>query len=250
MELVRGAGKAREVHTDDQARPGGGEAEEFMSVAAHDLRNPIAVVRASAQMAQRQMGRGDTDAARVRLAAIVEQTDRLTELIEMFLDAARISAGRLPLQIEPSVDLRNVVDVAVSRAQLETPEFDGRSITTLIPERCIGAWDRVRLVRAMRALVSNALLYGDMSEPVHVEAECAGSRVRVRISGGGRGPDADEQQHLFERFYRGKSSADAGQAGSGLGLFVARGIARRHGGEVRRLVGDTFELELPLSRPR
>jgi signal transduction histidine kinase len=53
--------------------------------------------------------------------------------------------------------------------------------------------------------------------------------------------------HLFERFYRGRSAAEAGQAGSGLGLFTARGIARMHGGEVRRLEGDTFELELPLT---
>src|SRR5690348_18351518 len=81
-----------------ECEPGAAETEEFMSVAAHDIRNPIAVVRASAQMAQRQVNRGDVDGAQVRLKSIVEQTDRLTEMLESFLDAARIGAGNLPLK--------------------------------------------------------------------------------------------------------------------------------------------------------
>ncbi|TMF06419.1 MAG: hypothetical protein E6I52_00460, partial [Chloroflexi bacterium] len=76
-----------------QPELGAAETEEFMSVAAHDLRNPIAVVRASAQMAQRQINRGDTPAAQTRLKSIVDQTDRLTEMLETFLDAARLGAG-------------------------------------------------------------------------------------------------------------------------------------------------------------
>ena len=80
---------------DVQQEPGAAETEEFMSVAAHDVRNPIAVVRASAQMAQRQIARGDTVGAQGRLAAIVEQTDRLTDMLETFLDAARIGSGHL-----------------------------------------------------------------------------------------------------------------------------------------------------------
>src|SRR5262245_32824826 len=216
-----------------------------MAIAAHDLRNPIAVVRASAQMAQRQMARGDSEAARGRLAAIVEQTDRLTEMIETFLDAARLGAGRVPVQRE-RVDLRNVVAEAVQHARLLAPGQGSREVTTDIPIRCIGSWDRLRIVRALRALLSNAMLYGDPAAPVTVVAQRRGDRVVLLVSGGGRGPDAEETQHLFERFYRGSSAAEAGQAGSGLGLYVARGIARLHQGDVRQVVGDTFELELPL----
>ena len=71
-------------------------------------------------------------------------------------------------------------------------------------------------------------------------------RVRLTVSGGGRGPYDEEVAHLFERFYRGRSAAEAGQAGSGLGLFTARGLARLHGGDVRQVDGDRFEIELPL----
>ena len=71
--------------------------------------------------------------------------------------------------------------------------------------------------------------------------------MRLVVSGGGPGPDAEEAKHLFELFYRGRSAAESGHSGSGLGLFTARGIARLHGGDVRRLDGDRFEIELPLA---
>ncbi len=231
----------------EQQQPGAAEIEEFMSVAAHDLRNPIAVVRASAQMAQRQINRGDPAGSQGRLAAIVEQTDRVSDVLETFLDAARIGAGRLPLRLE-RVDLREIIDEAAARARsLKLGGTHGdRCLECVIPEGCVGAWDRPRITRAVRALLANALLYGDPAATVKVEARRVGNRVRMTISGGGPGPGAQELPHLFERFYRGPSAAEAGQAGSGLGLFTARGIARSHGGEVRLLEGDRFEIELPL----
>ena len=216
-----------------------------MAVAAHDLRNPIAVVKASAQMAQRQIRRGEFDAAHNRLAAIVEQSDRLTEILESFVDAARINAGALKLRLEP-IDLREVVTQAEERARVVVGDHVQRPVHIAIDTGVIGTWDRARVTRAVRALLANALLYGDASTPVQVSAVSVGDRVRLRVCGFGRGPDADEQQHLFEQFYRGRSAAEAGQSGSGLGLFTARGIAREHGGDVRRIEADVFEIELPL----
>ena len=228
-----------------QQGPSAAETEEFMSVAAHDLCNPIAVVRASAQMAQRQVNRGDSAGALLRLKGIIDQTDRLTEMLETFLDAARIGTGRVHMRLE-RMDLREVVALAAERARFLVGELPERSIEMDIPEGCIGAWDRPRIVRAVRALLSNALLYGSPTEPVRVEAQRVSDRVRLTVSGGGRGPYDEEVAHLFERFYRGRSAAEAGQAGSGLGLFTARGLARLHGGDVRQVDGDRFEIELPL----
>lgn len=220
-----------------------------MSVAAHDLRNPIAVVRASAQMAQRQVGRGDHDAANLRLQAIVEQTDRLTEMLETFLDAARITSGKFPLRLE-KVALREALDDAVERARMLAGDRSDRPVDAEIPEDCIGSWDRPRTVRALRSLITNALQYGDPAQPVRAVAIIDGERVMLAVSGGGPGPTDEELPHLFQRFYRGPSAAELGQAGSGLGLYTARGIARGHGGDVRRLSGDTFEIELPLGGAR
>jgi signal transduction histidine kinase len=217
-----------------------------MSVAAHDLRNPIAVVRASAQMAQRQLSRGDPEAAQVRLRGIVQQTDRLSEMLETFLDAARIGTGHLPLRPE-RMQLREVAELAAERARLLLGEPSTRPIEYHVPEDCIGTWDRPRVQRAVQALVTNALLYGEASEPVTIAAHRDGEYMCISVSGGGPGPTDEEVEHLFERFYRGPSAAQAGQSGSGLGLFTARGIARLHGGDVRRVGGDTFEILLPLA---
>src|SRR5712692_7886286 len=116
-----------------------------MSVAAHDLRNPIAVVRASAQMAQRQINRGDSEGAQGRLAAIVEQTDRLSDMLETFLDAARIGSERLPLRPD-RVDLRELVEDAADRARALRlgGEHGDRELVCDIPDGCIGSWDRPR----------------------------------------------------------------------------------------------------------
>jgi two-component system, NtrC family, sensor histidine kinase KinB len=231
------------------AEPGAAQAEEFMSVAAHDLRNPIAVVRASAQMAQRQIARGDADAARGRIAAIVDQTDRLTEMLETFLDAARAAAGRLPLRPE-EVDVRELIESSVERSRSISGERSERVLDLDIPGACVGVWDAARIARAVRALIQNAFLYGDPQAPIRVKVRPLGpgDRMLIQVSGGGRGPDGDEAAHLFERFYRGRSAAEVGHAGSGLGLYTARGIARAHGGDVRRSSepADGFEIELPL----
>src|SRR6185312_15694293 len=148
-----------------------------------------------------------------------------------FLDAARISDGRLALRRE-RVDLREAVDVAVDRARMLVTEDSDRVVEVDIPDDCVGAWDRARMVRAIRSLLTNALQYGDPNQPVRAIAERYADGVKMTVSGGGAGPDEDECRHLFERFYRGRSAAEAGQAGSGLGLYTARGIARQHGGEL------------------
>jgi signal transduction histidine kinase len=236
-----------DVHTEDAPEPGAAQIEEFMAVAGHDLRNPIAVMRASAQMAQRQLARGDIDAAAGRLAVIISQSDRVAEMLETFLDAARIGANRLRLRLERT-ELRDVVQSALAKAREASGERADRRCELDIPDGCYGVWDRARLERAVSALLANALLYGDPSVPVQVRGARHDDQVRLTVMGGGPGPDGDEAGHLFERFYRGATAASAGTAGSGLGLYVSRGIARALGGDVRHVEGDHFQLELPLAR--
>ncbi len=246
MASPDGGAKVGQVHHGDEEKDAEAAGlEEFMSVAAHDLRNPIAVVRASAQIAQRHITRGDVASAQTRLKAIVDQTDRLTETLEAFLDAARVTTGRLPLRRE-RVDLLELVVSAAGRARALVGERSERRVEYGVPSGCVGTWDAAAIERAIRALVVNAMLYGDQAAPVRIEAVQAGRYVRLTISGGGPGPDADERMHLFEPFYRGRSAANAGVSGSGLGLFTARGIARSHAGDVRRIDGDRFQIELPL----
>jgi two-component system, OmpR family, sensor kinase len=242
-----------QTERDGTARAQRADADEFMAVAAHDVRNPIAVVRASAQMALRQIGRGDYEAARNRLQAVVVQTDRATEVLEVFVDAARIEADRLAASLRlERVDLLDTVQTAVDRAKTFLGEAGQRSVEVDVHPGCEVTWDRARTVRALKALLDNAFMYGDADEPVRISAMADGGMVRLRVSGGGPGPNMEESARLFERFFRGPTAAAAGFSGSGLGLYVARGIARAHGGDARAAPGaqgraDTFEIELPVT---
>jgi K+-sensing histidine kinase KdpD len=203
---------------------GAAETAAFISKAAHDLRNPIAVVRASAQMAQRQIARGDVDSAQHRLKTIVQQTDRLTEMLETFVDAARIAAGTIQLRPE-RLDLREVVEAATARTLALVGDQVQRSIELELPEGCTGRWDRARTIRALCALFSVALLNGDPAAPVRVEGSRSSDRVTLNVSGGG---------------------SSAATSGWGPELLTARGVVRLQGGDIRRVGRDALELELPL----
>lgn len=225
------------------------DTEKFIAVVAHDLRNPIAVVRASAQMAERQIKRENPAAALQRLASIVAQTDRLTGMIEVFQDAAQVVAGHMKLTPE-HVSVLDVVQQAVESARVWVAEHGDRAVDIQVPPGLSSAWDRARSMRTMRALVQNALIYGDPERAVTLRGEVSANRFVMILTAGGHGPTEEEQSRLFEPFYRGPSAGEAGHAGSGLGLFTARGLARAMGGDVTyapEIAPDAFTLTLPLS---
>jgi signal transduction histidine kinase len=114
----------------------------------------------------------------------------------------------------------------------------------------VGSWDKLRLGRAVEALLENAFIYGPAASPVSVQGTREGQTVVLTFSGAGSGPNEEETSNLFTLFYRGASAGQAGQPGSGLGLYTARGIARAHGGDVHFAPGglpDVFKMVLPLA---
>jgi K+-sensing histidine kinase KdpD len=218
--------------------------DRYVATVAHDVRNPVTVVRVSAQMAMRQARRGDTEALLRQLAGIVYQSDRLSDMLEGFTEAARIASGSLVLRRQ-QVALGEVVEQARGRSLRLLGELVQRDVITEGDADVGGAWDRERVVRASKALLDNALLYGDISQPVRVRMARRRRLAMLSFDGGGRGPGATEASRLFECFFRGRAAAEAGYTGTGLGLYTARGIARAHGGDVRHQGGDLFTLELP-----
>jgi signal transduction histidine kinase len=223
--------------------------DQFMSVVAHDLRNPIAVAKVSGQMALRQMGRGDLEAAQRRVQAIVDQTERLSDMIEAFQEAARVSSDRVPVRAE-RCDLGVLVQEAVQRSKTLLADRVQRDVEVSVQAGVFAMVDPVRMTRVIRAIVDNAFLYGDPAAPVQVTMTGEGSTRSICVSGGGAGPRPEEEDRLFTLFYRGHAAAESGHPGSGTSLYTARGIARAHGGDVRRVKGgpaDAFEIELPLA---
>lgn len=229
--------------------------DEFIALAAHELRTPLSVLELKIQGVTRALH--DVDDARSgppldklggRLDDALHQIERLTGLVERLLDATRFAQGKLVLALAPTrmAELATGV-VERLRAPAQRQGIELRlHVTTDGP----GTWDHARLEQAIGNLVTNAIKYG-RGRPVEIAVEPAPAGVRLRVSDQGIGIAPEDQQRIFTRFER---AAPAGQYGGlGLGLYVTRSIVEAHGGTIRVASrpdeGTTFVIELPSQVP-
>jgi signal transduction histidine kinase len=223
--------------------------DEFLLLAAHELRTPVAPLRLATQEMVRRLGngRGD-DPSRPWLLdkarALDDATLRLAELVEHLLDASPVRLEGLDVTYEAfdlvALTRQLVLDAAPAFARAGSPlHFDA-------PEQLLGAWDRRRLTLALRALLSNALKFG-AGGPIEVRVGCSDGHATVSVCDHGPGLSADAQKQIFDRFVRPAPVCHYG--GFGLGLWRVRCIAEELGGLVsvhsEPGSGATFTLRLP-----
>jgi signal transduction histidine kinase len=182
----------------------------------------------------------------VLFSRIQRQVDRLSTLVERLLDTTRLNAGELPLDYADS-DLSALCQDAVEHARLTDREHQ---YTLDAPPSIPGHWDPARIEQVLTNLISNACRYSPPHSEIIVRARVTdGERATVDVVDQGPGIPPDQQDKLFAPFYRG-SAAARHKGGLGLGLYITREIARRHGGTVRLSSppgqGATFTVELPL----
>jgi heavy metal sensor kinase len=194
---------------------------------AHDLRSPLARIRG---MAEAGVVSGRLDAEATELAGgVVEECDRLLQMINTMLDISETEAGVQALNLSR-------VDVAAQATGLlelfrdMAAEKGIRIETQLAPLQPILA-DPRKLQRLLANLLDNAVKYTPPGGRVRFELEQDASETRLRVADTGPGIPAADLPHIFERFYRADRSRHA--PGNGLGLSLARAIARAHGGDIR-----------------
>ena len=209
---------------------------------AHDLRSPVTRIRGLAEAAvmdQTLCGEGAELAG-----SIVEECDRLMQLINTVLDIAETEAGVQGLQLR-DVDL---VQLAEEAADLfaGVAETQGITLITTASHRLVARGDRRRLQRALANLVDNALKYTPRGGRVTIRVGSQGAMGEIAVTDTGPGLAATDLPHLFERFYRGDRARHL--PGNGLGLALAMAVARAHGGDIPVQTGgngSTFTLRLP-----
>jgi signal transduction histidine kinase len=205
--------------------------DEFMSIAAHELRNPLASLSLHAQVALRRLGRDEhLDAVRTELSlqAISEQAIRLSQLLDRLLDVSRLDAGQLALERRPT-DLAILVEQAVASARVKT---DRHPITLERPVKLDAEVDPLRLKQVLTNLLDNAVKYSPNGEPIVVIlSQPAPGRAELAVIDHGIGIPLEARARIFERFFQARSG-DSSQ-GLGLGLFVSQQIVRLHGGQIR-----------------
>lgn len=216
----------------------------FVSILGHDLRSPLTAIK----MAGELIVRSSPDARALRPAGrILSAADRMTRMIEQILDFARARRKLgIPIQTKP-MQLGEFCRHTVEELADANPDADIHFTET---GNLCGIWDADRLAQVMSNLIGNAVQHGAPGKPIQVEVDGTDAGiVRLRVHNVGFIPP-DTRARLFRPFEQ--ASPGARRLGLGLGLFIAREIARAHGGDIEvRSAEDrtTFEVTLPREAP-
>jgi two-component system sensor histidine kinase/response regulator len=216
--------------------------EMFSALLAHDLRNPLSAILASAALLKR---RSEDPHAQEAAARIASSGKHMGRLIEDMLDLARARlAGGIVIKREPA-DLKALVERVVREHQAA---LEGRPIEADYRGDCSGQWDSERIAQVASNLIGNALKHGDASRPVEVRVDGTSSAEVVLTVGNGGTIAAEVLAHLFDPFRGGQRPAGR-REGLGLGLYIVSQIAKAHGGEVDVATGrddrTVFRVRVP-----
>jgi signal transduction histidine kinase len=226
-----------------------------LATVAHDIRSPLTSVKGFTRTLLGRWDRFSDDQKRALLETIDADADRVAHLLLVLLEVSRIDAGRLTLRTAP-VDVVALVTGAVERASTG-PSAGERAIELDVADvtpDVLG--DAARLELVFANLLDNALRHGGGTVRVTVTASAATdraaasevARVAVTVSDEGEGVPDDLTDRVFDRFGRGRGSR---KAGTGLGLYLSRGLVRAHGGDIELVqtpgAGASFRVTLPVA---
>ncbi|SDY15752.1 His Kinase A (phospho-acceptor) domain-containing protein [Modestobacter sp. DSM 44400] len=232
------------VGAEDQARRAEAGMRDLLSDAAHELRTPLAAVRASVETVLR------TNPPRERreelLAGAVRELARSGRLVADLLDVARLDAGSGPALDLTDVDLRSLAERRARRL------VTGEAAVTVEGESVDVRVDADRITQVLDNLLRSAVRAAGPNGHVAVVVRSATGRAEVDVGDDGPGVPPAERERIFDRLVR-LDAARSRDGGAGLGLSIARGFARAHGGDVVCLpaaAGARFRLSLPLGGPQ
>jgi signal transduction histidine kinase len=226
--------------------------DDFLSIAGHELRTPLAAMQLNIDslrtLAERGTFETNPELLRERLDKSARSVARLAALVRQLLDVSQLVRGQLAYDRE-DVDLRELVAEVVERAG-EHAQRVGSTLTLAASVSVVGRWDRGRLDQVITNLIDNAIKYGE-GKPIDISVTKTDDIASLVISDQGIGIAAAAQDRVFGRFERAVSDRNYG--GLGLGLWIARQIVDGLGGKISfRSVegfGTTFLVELPLRGP-
>jgi heavy metal sensor kinase len=219
---------------------------QFMADASHELRTPVATSRTAATVALQQPHRDEAE-YRETLAVIEQQTARLSRIVDDMFTLARADAGSYPVRRTPMY-LDEVVDEVVRAARILADASHVSIVSTAI-ESASFSGDEELLRRLIGNLLDNAVRHAPPGTVVDVDLKRVDGRFVLEVSNLGEGIPPQIQPHIFERFVRGDDARTSASGGAGLGLALARWIARAHGGDVTLVSSSnertTFSAVLP-----
>ncbi|HKF75400.1 MAG TPA: HAMP domain-containing sensor histidine kinase [Candidatus Dormibacteraeota bacterium] len=222
---------------------------DFLKLASHELRGPLGVIKGYVSMME-DGTLGDVSPALAPVLPVLRaKLEEMNQLVNEMLETARLDDSALELRLA-RLDLREVVESAVHALEPLTGAAHSLVVDTAA-EPVLVPGDRSRLGIVVTNLVHNAIKYSPRGGRVCVCCAAADGMAQVAVSDQGVGIAPEHMGLLFTRFGRVSTRETAGIPGTGLGLYLARDLARRHGGDVQVTStpgqGSTFTLTLPLA---
>jgi two-component system phosphate regulon sensor histidine kinase PhoR len=223
--------------------------DNFLYHVTHELRTPLTNIHAYAETLT-QPGFDDEQTRKECYNVLISETRRLSRLVEDILSISQLEVGTARLDIG-EVDLARLMRQMVQDNLGAADEKKVDLTLTLPPKVPKLRGDKQRLSVLFNNLIGNAVKYTPEGGKVHVSVESSAQRVLISVRDTGIGIAPEDQLHVFEKFYRAADDAVQMLPGTGLGLALAREVARLHGGDIllesERGKGSTFAVELPLS---
>jgi PAS domain S-box-containing protein len=208
--------------------------DEFLSIASHELRTPVAAVKATAQLTQRSIERGTLDMARLdrHLASISRAADRLGSLVEDLLDVSRLRTGRLELRRQ-RLDFVPLLEEIVERYRAQLEERPEYALRFEAPDQPLEVdVDPSRLEQVIDNLLSNAVKYSPAGGEIQVSLAPHSGGIELTVTDQGIGLPLGQAASIFEPFGRAPNAATQQIPGLGLGLSICRQLVESHGGRI------------------
>jgi two-component system sensor histidine kinase SenX3 len=235
------------VFVDDQSEHARMEAtrRDFVANVSHELKTPVGAMGVLAEALQAST---DDPVTVSRFAEMmITESNRLADMVGELIELSRLQ-GAEPLPDLESVDVDSVVGEALSRCKVAADNAD-IAITTDAPTGFRVLGDQPLLVTAIANLVSNAIAYSPKGSPVSISRRRRGDNIEIAVTDRGIGIERDDQERVFERFFRVDTARSRATGGTGLGLAIVKHVAANHNGSIRLWsqpgTGSTFTLSIP-----
>jgi PAS domain S-box-containing protein len=218
---------------------------KFVSIASHEFRTPLSTVMSSVSLIKQYKDRQEYDKQDKHINRVKSSVNQLTQILNDFLSLGKLEEGKVEIQSDPII-LQSFLDEI--KEEVQSFLKDGQTVTTACPPDLDEIWTDTRTLRnILYNLISNASKYSDAGKQVHVSAENKNSRVFFYVTDEGIGIPADDQKHLFDRFFRASNAGNI--QGTGLGLHIVKRYVDLISGEVSFTStygkGSTFYFSIP-----
>jgi len=204
---------------------------EFLSIVSHELKTPLTAMRTSSEFL-REDDACDVSLRRQMLDIIIRNIDRQSRMVDDLLDVSRIESNRIKFLREP-VDIEDAINISLEVLDTIIRE-KGMSVLVNVPDNLsLINTDKDKLVQVFVNLLNNAAKFSNNNSVVTIDVDDADDCVKITVSDNGIGMGPEELEKIFDKFYQIDSSSTRKVGGTGLGLFIVKGIIEGQGGTIK-----------------